>query len=64
MLLAMALAQVVAVAGWGEYFPWSIPGVLSQGGNLGIVSYLIVILTSVAGLAGTILWWELADQTH
>ena len=64
MLLAMALAQVVAVAGWGEYFPWSIPGVLSQGGNLGIVSYLIVVLTSVAGLAGTTLWWELADQTH
>lgn len=64
MLLAMALAQIVAVAGWGEYFPWSIPGVLAQGENLGIVSYLIVLLASVAGLAGTILWWELADQTH
>ncbi len=63
-LLAMALAQVVAVAGWGEYFPWSIPGLYAQGGNLGTVSYVIVILTSVAGLAGTILWWELADQTH
>jgi hypothetical protein len=37
---------------------------LSQGESMGIVSYLIVILTSVAGLAGTILWWELADQTH
>ena len=63
-LLVMLLAQVIAQAGWGEYFPWSIAGVVSQGGNLGIVSYLIVILTSVAGLAGTILWWELADQTH
>ena len=27
----------------------------SQGENLGIVSYVIVILTSVAGLAGTLL---------
>jgi ABC-2 type transport system permease protein len=24
----------------------------------------VVILTAVAGLAGTIIWWELADQTH
>lgn len=64
VVLAIALAQFIAIAGWGEYFPWSIPGLYSQGKNLGIVSYVIVILTSVAGLAGTILWWELADQTH
>jgi len=63
-LLAMFLAQVIAMAGWPEYFPWSIPGVYSQGGHLGIVSYAIVILTSVAGIMGTFLWWELADQTH
>ncbi len=64
VVLAIALAQFIAIAGWGEYFPWSIPGLYSQGENLGIISYVIVILTSVAGLAGTILWWELADQTH
>ena len=63
-LLAMILAQFVAAAGWGEYFPWSIPGLYAQGESLGIVSYLIVILTSVAGLAGTFTWWERADQTH
>ncbi len=64
VVLAMGLAQVIAIAGYGEYFPWSIPGLYSQGENLGIVSYVIVILTSVAGLGGTILWWGLADQTH
>jgi ABC-2 type transport system permease protein len=64
VFLALLLAQVIAAAGWGEYFPWSIPALYSQGGNLGTVSYVIVILTGVAGLAGTILWWELADQTH
>jgi ABC-2 type transport system permease protein len=63
-LLAMGLAQVVGIAGWGEYFPWSIPGVYSQGENLGTVSYAIVVLTSVAGIAGTLVWWELADQTR
>jgi ABC-2 type transport system permease protein len=64
VLLAMALAQVIAVLGWADYFPWSIPGVYAQGENLGIVSYVIVLLTGVAGAAGTFVWWELADQTH
>jgi ABC-2 type transport system permease protein len=64
VLLAMALAQVIAILGWADYFPWSIPGMYAQGEHLGIVSYIIVLLTSVAGAAGTFLWWELADQTH
>ena len=64
MILAMALAQVSNVTGRGEYFPWAIPGLYSQGEILGAVSYVIVILTSIIGIAGTFLWWELADQTH
>jgi ABC-2 type transport system permease protein len=63
-LLIMFLVQVIAQAGWGEYFPWSIPALYTQGENLGTASYVIVILTSVAGIAGTLIWWELADQTH
>ena len=63
-LLVMFLVQVIAQAGWGEYFPWSIPALYAQGEHLGTVSYVIVILTSVAGIAGTLFWWELADQTH
>lgn len=64
VILAMFLAQVIAVTGRGEYFPWAIPALYSQGENLGTGSYLIVILTGVAGIAGTFAWWELADQTH
>lgn len=64
MILAVALAQVFTIIGYGEYFPWSIPGVYAQGGALGVVSLVIVILTCVAGIVGTLLWWELADQTH
>jgi ABC-2 type transport system permease protein len=63
-ILAVGLAQVVGIIGYGEYFPWAIPGLYSQGENLGMVSYVIVILTSVAGIAGTLTWWELADQTR
>jgi ABC-2 type transport system permease protein len=64
MFLALLLAQVIAAAGWGEYFPWAIPGVYSQGEDLGIVSYLITIFTSITGIVGTIFWWEFADQTQ
>jgi ABC-2 type transport system permease protein len=64
MILAMGLAQLINAAGWGEYFPWSVPALYVQGEHLGIVSYVIVILTSIVGLVGTLLWWERADQTH
>ena len=63
-ILAVGLSQVVGIIGYGEYFPWTIPGLYSQGENLGIVSYVIVILASVAGIASTLTWWELADQTR
>jgi ABC-2 type transport system permease protein len=63
-LLAIFLAQIVAIAGWGEFFLWSIPALYSQGTNLGTISYVIVFLLGLAGIAATFLWWEVADQTH
>ena len=64
VFLALLLAQVVAIAGWGEYFPWSIPALYAQGEPLGWISFVIVVTTSIAGIAGTLAWWEFADQTH
>ena len=64
MLLAVGLAQVFTIIGYGEYFPWSISGVYAQGGDLGTLSIIIVVLTCVAGVTGTLFWWEFADQTH
>lgn len=64
MILVMGLSQLMNAAGWGEYFPWSVPALFVQGENLGIASYVIIILTSIAGLVGTLVWWEWADQTH
>ncbi len=64
MILAVFLAQIIAIVGYGEYFPWSIPALYSQGSPIGPISYLIVFLTGIIGIAGTVIWWELADQTH
>lgn len=63
-VLAIFLAQIIAIAGWGEYFPWSVPALYSQGSQLAPISYVIVLLTASAGMAGTFIWWEKADQTH
>jgi ABC-2 type transport system permease protein len=66
--LLLIAAQLIAWAGWGEYFPWSIPalyaGVVGTSGALGIASYAVVLLTGTAGVAATFLWWVLADQTR
>ena len=62
VILAIMLAQVAAIAGWGDYFPWAIPALAAQGSRIGPGSLLIVLLTSIAGVAATILWWERADQ--
>ncbi|CAM3210398.1 ABC transporter permease [Rhodothermus bifroesti] len=68
-ILAVVLAQVVAAAGWGEYFPWCVPALYAgmagpQYADLGGISYVIVIVTSLVGLIGTLVWWELADHTY
>ncbi len=68
-ILAVIAAQIVAAAGWGEYFPWSIPALYSGMAGpafaaIDPASYLILILATLLGLVGTIAWWELADQTH
>lgn len=69
VILTLILANLVVIAGWGSYFPWSVPGLYtqamgSQNSNLEPVSYLIVIITGLAGIAGTCLWWQFADQSH
>jgi len=66
-ILAIILAQLVAAAGWGDYFPWSIPALYSgmagpAYADIGAASFLLVFLTSLAGFAATLAWWEWADQ--
>lgn len=63
----LALAQVIAIIGWGGYFPWSVPGLHSgmagaPAKQLNAGSYAIVVLASLAGLAAMLAWWHRADQ--
>ncbi len=65
--LTLALAQVVAVMGWGDWFPWSVPMLFSgmagpRSEQLGMHSYVLVAVAFVAGLISTMVWWRSADQ--
>ncbi len=67
-IFLVVLAQIVAAAGWGEFFPWAIPALHAgmagpRDAQMGIVSYLLVLATSLAGIVATLWWWEKADQT-
>lgn len=64
-ILSLIMANLVVVVGWGEYFPWAVPGLYAQGkSSLTPISYWIVVITGLAGVAGTYLWWKFADQSR
>ena len=68
-ILTVALAQIMAITGWGDWFPWSVPalfgGVAGPRADLvGWHSYLVVMLASILGLIATFYWWRRADQTR
>jgi ABC-2 type transport system permease protein len=64
-ILALMLANLATILGWGEVFPWAVPGLYAQGKDyLSPISYLIVILTGVLGMIATHLWWKYADQNR
>lgn len=67
--LTVFLAQITAVLGWGDWFPWSVPALLSgmagpAAGPTGLHSYAVVLLAFIVGLAATFLWWQTADQAR
>ncbi len=68
-ILTVAMANIAAITGWGDWFPWAIPGLFSgaagpRAGLLGIHSYIVLLLASLIGLAATLIWWRDADQTR
>jgi ABC-2 type transport system permease protein len=63
--LMLMMTNVAALIGWGEYFPWAAPGLYAQGkDSLPAISYWLVLLTGLAGMIGTYLWWKYADQSR
>ena len=64
-ILTLMAANLVAIVGWGDYFPWAVPGFYAQAkGALAPASYVVVALTGLAGMAATYLWWKHADQNR
>lgn len=66
VIITLVLSQIVAAAGFGEYFPWAIPalyGGLAEGEfTLGWRSLLIIFIVSLLGFLSTLYWWLYADQ--
>jgi ABC-2 type transport system permease protein len=63
-ILTLILGNLSITLGWGEYFPWAVPALYFQGVSLAPVSYLLLVLAGLLGLAGTYLWWMFADQSR
>ena len=66
ILFMVVLAQVIAAAGYGAFFPWAVPAIFSgMAGTeteLGGSSFFMVFFTGLIGLAATVSWWLYADQ--
>ena len=64
-ILTLIIANLLVAAGWGEYFPWVVPALYAMGKSpLTPISYWIVLLTGLAGMIATYLWWKFADQNR
>ena len=66
--LLMALSQVASAMGWGDWFPWAVPGLLSSlmgpRTEIALHSYFMILLACVIGVVATFIWWSNADQTR
>jgi ABC-2 type transport system permease protein len=68
-ILILVFANIVSVLGWGDWFPWAVPLLVSKmvttnADVVGTHSYLLVLLAFIGGLAATVAWWQSADQTR
>jgi len=68
-VLTIFFSQIIAATGWGDWFPWSVPALFAgvvgpRSEQLGLHSYILVVLAGIAGLAATFYWWRNADQTR
>jgi ABC-2 type transport system permease protein len=67
VIITLIVGQFTMALSLAQYFPWTIPGLYSVaasggGPQPGAVSYIILVLTSLIGLAATFAWWRYADQ--
>jgi ABC-2 type transport system permease protein len=64
-ILLMIMANLLQLAGWGEYFPWAVAGLYAQGKDYLVpASYWIAIFTGAVGMLATYVWWKYSDQSR
>lgn len=68
-IFTLVCANIAAVMGWGDVFPWSVPimisGMAGPGtAQPGLYSYAGMLLVFVFGLVMTFGWWRSADQAQ
>lgn len=63
VILTVIFANLMGMINLAQYFPWAIPGIFAVAPDkLNGISYCILLLTFVSGLAGTFLYWYRADH--
>lgn len=67
VIITLIMAQFIAIAGFGAFFPWAIPGLYTApegavGMQLYTSSYILLVLTFVFGYWATLRWWRHADH--
>jgi ABC-2 type transport system permease protein len=68
-VLTLALANLSIALGWGDWFPWAVPLLLSRtliagAEPVGLHGFLVVLVAFLLGTAATLAWWRGADQTR
>ena len=69
MFVSLFAAQVIAALGFGAWFPWSVPSLLSgvagpEQAGPGPLSIAGVVVVGAAASAATVFWWERADHNR
>jgi ABC-type transport system involved in multi-copper enzyme maturation permease subunit len=66
VVLMVVFSQIIAAAGYGDYFPWAVPalysGTTGEALLLGWSNLTPLLVISFLGLVGTLSWWLFADQ--
>ncbi len=67
MFVSLFAAQVIAALGYGAWFPWSVPSLLSgvagpDQSSPGLLSMAGVVVVGVGASVATGVWWRHADQ--
>jgi ABC-2 type transport system permease protein len=69
VILVMILTQLLflVLPGFSVCFPWALPGLYSRVAGIaipspGLISYILYGITVLAGIFGTLAWWQYADH--